>query len=49
MIDGAMHSGCFEGANIVERLQSANRWDRLHISFFNLMFGNYFLQHIDIC
>ena len=33
MIDGAMHSGRFEGANIVERIQSANRWDRLHISF----------------
>ena len=33
MIDGAVYSGSSGGANIVERAQSANRWDRLHITF----------------
>ena len=37
------------GAKIVERIQSANGCDRLHISVLNLKLGNDFLQHIDIC
>ena len=34
IIDGAIYSGRFGGANTGERIQSAYRWDQLHISFF---------------
>ena len=36
MIDGAVYSGSSRGANIVARAQSANRWERFHITFLNL-------------
>ena len=35
-VDGAVYSGRFRGAKIVEIIQSANRRDRLHITFLNL-------------
>ena len=37
MIDDAVYSGSSGGANIVVRVQSANRWDRLHIDFFKIL------------
>ena len=50
MIDGAMYSGRIGGANTGERIQSAYRWDQLHIlSFFKSKAWQCFFQHIDIC
>ena len=49
MIDGAVWSGSSGGANIVVRIQSANRWDQLYIIVLTLKLGIDFLQHIDIC
>ena len=45
MIGGAVYSGRFGGANIVVKVQSAKRCNRLRI---NLSLAMFFLQHIDI-
>ena len=42
---GAVYSRRFAGANIVERIQSANRCDRLHINFVSIILS---FHRIDI-
>ena len=49
MIDGAVYSGCCGGAKTVERIQSANRWDRLHIIFFKILSLAMVFFSISIC
>ena len=44
MIGGAVYSWRFGGANIVERTQSANRCDQLHINFLILSLAMIFIS-----